>query len=146
MKDSPAFSHLAGIKENVSRLALDIQRKKWGTSEAEAGAFFVTSDCPVVTMKLVENGPAVLGSGFGQEDVVVAISMSPRKIFIAGPKGFKPVFNKNEVTAFNTAIINFAERAIYASEESDEIQALVDKEIDKVRYGQNSFIPSPRQS
>lgn len=149
MRD-PAFAHLAGIEENVRTIARNILEKgRWFVVEAAPGSVFITSDCPVQTITLNGPGaPITLGNGFRHHNTAIAFPLSPKKLFLAGPQEivFKsPVLGAKDVVAFNTATAQFAHRAVYASERNAEIQALVDRETNKITFGKNAFLATPKE-
>ena len=142
---APAFGHLAGIEENARMLAEQIFKKRWFVFHAAPGTAFVTSDCPVQTMNLGLAGEnCILGSGFGNSNTAIVLPLSPTRLFLAGPQEMScrsNLLGEKNVAAFNVNTVKFADRAAYASYKSAELQALVDREINQVVFGQNSFIP-----
>ncbi|MGD0737598.1 MAG: DUF4238 domain-containing protein [Terracidiphilus sp.] len=142
---APAFGHLAGIEENARMLAEQIFEKRWFVFEAAPGTAFVTSDCPVHTMNVsLTDKRCTLGSGFGNSSTAVVLPLSPTRLFLAGPQEMScrsNVLGEKNVVAFNSNTIRFAYRAVYSLDESAEIHALVDREINQVTYGQNAFVP-----
>jgi uncharacterized protein (AIM24 family) len=138
MRD-PAFAHLAGIEENVRTIARNILEKgRWFVLEAAPGSVFITSDCPVQTITLNGPGaPITLGNGFRHHNTAIAFPLSPKKLFLAGPQEI--VFKSPVLGA------KFAHRAVYASERNAEIQALVDRETNKITFGKNAFLATPKE-
>lgn len=141
----PAFGHLAGIEENARGIADDIFRKRWFVLQAAPGTTFVTSDCPVHTQNVNLAGKSfTLGSGFSHPSTAVVLPLSPSRLFLAGPNEMRwksNVLDENDVLAFNAGAVRFADRAVYALDQSDEIRGLVDREINQVVYGRNAFVP-----
>jgi len=147
---SPAFAHLAGIEENVRMISTNIlQKSRWFVLEAVSPSMFITSDCPVMTITLNGPGfPITLGGGFHHPNTAIAFPLSPKKLFLAGPPeiGFKsPVLSADDVTAFNTAAVQFAHRAVYASQRNKAIQTLVDREMNTITFGKNAFVAVPKR-
>jgi hypothetical protein len=141
---APAFRHLAGIEENAHTLAKQIFEKRWFVLEATPSNAFVTSDCPVQTLNLNLTGKDfTLGSGFGHHSTAVVLPLSPTRLFLAGPHEMRwksNVIDENDVMAFNTSTVRFADRAVYALAKSDEVRALVDREMNQVIFGKNAFV------
>lgn len=138
--EDPAFGHLIAIENSVLTLAQNLLAKDWYVVDAPERSSFITSDAPVVSMKLTEGGAAFLGYGFGQRDVAAILPMSPYKAFIASPLHIRwRDLDQNSFTLINRAIAAFADRYIYADVESSQIQALTDAELGQIRYGDNAF-------
>ena len=142
---APAFTHLAGIEENVQALAQNILDKRWYVQEAAPGMIFVTSDCPTQTASVdLERRRFEPGNGFRHPNTAVILPLSPKKLFYAGPQnmGWKsPMLDATDTLMFNRLTVQFAQKAVYASELRAEIQLLVDQELNQVIYGKNAFIP-----
>jgi hypothetical protein len=141
---APAFSHPAGIEESARMLAKNIIGKgRWFVFEAAPGSSFITSDCPVQTLNLNGAGhPITLGSGFGHPNTAVVLPLSP--LFLAGPLGMSwksSLLGTKDVMVFNEAAVKFAHRSVYVFEKNNEIQTLVDREMNKITFGENAFVP-----
>jgi hypothetical protein len=141
MQSDPAYGHVLTIQKSTATLAKSILEKRWQTVEASEACSFLSSDSPVITMKIVGGGQVFLGHGFSQPDVAVLLSISPNKLFIASPQtvGWDTVQDENNVTLFNRAIVRFADRAVYTNVNSSRIQKIVDEEIGQIKFGQNAF-------
>jgi uncharacterized protein DUF4238 len=143
MEKSPSFYHVSGLPHHTASLAEALMRKKWHTVDAPAGKSFLVSDCPVMTAEL--RGNQVLpGAGFGKEDTVVLVPMTPQKLFVASPhnRSWRIVAEARAVDMVNLLAVRFAHRNVYASVNSVDIQSLVDMELDQIVFGQNAFLPS----
>jgi hypothetical protein len=142
MDASPSFYHVSGLPNRVRVLLPSLLSRDWHTIEAPADSYFLISDCPVLT--LGARGP---GAGFGNEDTVVMLPLSPKHIFYASPKhlDWKQVVDPAEAQNINRLIVRFAHRNVYASVESEDVRTLVDAEIDKVIFGKTAFVPTKAQ-
>jgi hypothetical protein len=142
---APAFTHLAGIEENVQTIAHNILDKRWFVLEAAPGTIFVTSDCPAQTASVdLERRRLSPGNGFRHPNTAVMLPLSPRKLFYAGPQSMvwkSPTLDVTDTHAFNRITIQFAHKAVFTSEHSSEIQSQVDQELNQVTYGNNAFLP-----
>ena len=145
---APAFTHLAGIEENIKTLAQNILDKRWFVLEAAPGMILVTSDCPTQTASVdLERRRLEPGNGFRHPNTAIILPLSPRKLFFAGPQSMiwkSPTLDTTDTLAFNHLTVQFAQKAVYASESREEIQSLVDQELNQVTYGKNAFIPMHR--
>jgi hypothetical protein len=144
MESSESFYHVVGMPQHCRSLGAELIRRNWYTLDAAPGAFFLTSDCPVVTIERKERKWG-LGSGFARPSTVVFFPLTPRKLFVISGRQFNwnPVVNTSVVDTVNSAIIQFAHKNVYASFESDELRFLVDRDINRIRFGDNAFL-SPR--
>lgn len=147
---SPAFGQLAGIENSAKMITKDIlEKERWFILEAAPGCEFVTSDCPVQTWGL--NGPKApitMGSGFGHQNTAIVFPLSPKMLFFAGNgvRWNSKVLSLEDTVNVNTATVQFAHRAVYALNKSAEIQALVERELNKYTFGENCFIPAKPQA
>ncbi len=147
---APAFGQLAGIEDSAKMITKNIiEKERWFILEVASGCEFVTSDCPVQTWAL--NGPkspVTMGSGFGHQNTAIVFPLSPTRLFFAanGVRWASKVLSMEDTVKVNTATVQFAHRAVYALSRSAEIQALVDRELNKYRFGENCFIPTKPQS
>jgi hypothetical protein len=143
---APAFGQLAGIENSAKMITKNtIEKERWFILEAAPGCEFVTSDCPVQTWAL--NGPSApitMGSGFGHQNTAIVFPLSPKILFFAGNgvRWGSKVLSLEDTAKVNTATVQFAHRAVYALSRSAEIQALVDRELNKYTFGENCFIPA----
>jgi hypothetical protein len=55
------------------------------------------------------------------------------------------VLEAKDVIAFNEATVKFADRSVYAFEKSLETQTLVNREMNRITFGENAFIPTNRR-
>ena len=133
--------HIAGLPRHTRVLAETLAKKTWHTVSAPGGKYFVTSDCPVVTVERKEHSWE-LGAGFAKDNVVVFLPLTPERLFIAASASFnfKAVLPDAAADAFNVATMRFAHRNVYASQHSKDLQALVDLEINQIVFGKNAFI------
>ena len=110
--------------------------------EAADGMTFITSDCPVVTMRIDTNFMVDLGHGFGKADVAVALPLNPNKIWVASPTSMKwpKKLDKHDTGLFNKAIAQFADKKIIARTQDEAFDELAKTELGKVVFGLNAFI------
>lgn len=141
MENSPSFYHVVGMPHRTRVVAEAIMRKSWQTIEAPDDMFFVTSDCPVSTVELV-GGRVLPGVGFGKENAVVFLPLTPRHAFVASRVGWPKVADPRFVESLNRLTIQFAHRNVYGSTDSPELRASVDAEINRLVFGGNAFLPS----
>lgn len=143
MENSPSFYHVSGLERNVASLGEAIMRKTWHTIQAPPGKFFLTSDCPVTTVELV-NGKVGPGAGLGKEHTAIMLPLTPECLFVAAsplmhwPSIGEPRF----VDSVNLLVIQFAYNRVYSHVNSPDISALVDAQINKVEFGKNAFLPA----
>jgi hypothetical protein len=143
---APAFGQLAGIEDSAKMITRNIiEKERWFILEPAFNCEFVTSDCPVQTWAL--NGakaPMTMGSGFGHQNTAIVFPLSPRMLFFAGNgvRWGSKVLSVEDTVKVNTATVQFAHRSVYALSRSAEIQALVDRELNKYTFGENCFIPA----
>ncbi len=123
------------------RLAKSMAKKCWHILHAPEGAFFVTSDCPVMTAKVDAQGQAQLGYGFDVENVAVMLPITPDKLFVASPPHFewRKTLQLNGLFTANLSVVRFAHKNVYAHSYDKSIEELVNLEIDQLIFGQNAF-------
>jgi hypothetical protein len=143
MEGSPSFYHVVGLPRKTKILAETLLHRQWHTLCAPPGRFFVTSDCPVVTVER-KGSEWATGSGFANENVLVLLPLTPEKVFFAAPTHFKVsgVVGPSFVDSINYVVVQFAHRNVYAHLTSDKLKTLVDLEINQIVFGQNAFLPS----
>jgi hypothetical protein len=144
---SPAFLHLSGFHTSVPKLAYSICQKAWHTLEPSGGSRFVTSDCPVFTGQ-IRDQRLYLGHGFGLPDTIVFFAVSPQHLFVAAPPVSKwtAVLSPADVSLLNTSAIRFADREVYAHEESADLQRALDEHLNQITYGKDAYIAAQDQS
>jgi hypothetical protein len=86
----------------------------------------------------------IYGSGLGNENTVVVLSLTPGYLFVAAPPftHWKSVGPPNFVDSVNLLVIQFAHKRVYSHVNSPEIQSLVDSQINKVEFGKNALLPA----
>jgi Protein of unknown function (DUF4238) len=116
-------------------------RKSWHIVEAPLGKFFLTSDCPVTTVEIVD-GQGNPGTGFGKENTVIMFPVTPQHLFLAASPSNQCISlaSPKHVDSTNLLTIRFAHTSVYSHVNSAEIKALVDAEINQVVFGQNAFL------
>lgn len=141
MTDNPAFGHLVALNYSTPNIAKSILGKAWTVCEASDGCRFITSDAPVVTMKIAGGNRVYSGYGFAQVDTAVFLPISPTQIFIAGPQNilWEKIQDSNNVDLLNKAIANFADKSVYSDICSEETQALVNSELGVTKFGDDAF-------
>lgn len=139
---NPAFLQLSKIEERTASLAHSIGRKAWHTLHPAPGKTFVTSDCPVISLKLTGTGVAFAGFGFGQDDVAAVLPLTPDALFVASPPSiaWTKRFDETGTAAMNKAIVQYAEKRVFSSIRSERISKLVDAEMNQVVFGENAFV------
>jgi hypothetical protein len=133
--------HIAGMPRHTRGLAEILVKKNWHTVSAPSGKFFVTSDCPVVTVERKEHSWE-LGAGFEKDNVMVFLPLTPERIFIAASSsfGFKATLPDAAADALNAASVRFAQRNVYADQDSPDLKTRVDLEINQIVFGKNAFL------
>lgn len=145
MNADPSYFFVSALPNRVRIIAPDILARDWHTIAAPEGHSFLISDCPVITYK-VQDGRIFTGAGFGDEQTIVLLPVSPNHLFVASPRhvGWPTVFSASGMQNVNRMIVQFAHRNVYANAESEDAQRLVDKEIDTTKFGENAFVPPAR--
>jgi polyhydroxyalkanoate synthesis regulator phasin len=146
METSPSFYHVSTLPKRTLNIAkLLVKKGAWHTIEAPPNAFFVFSDCPVMTYE-ERDGQVLPGVGFGHENTVAMLPISPKHLWVASPHHLKwrREATISGVNNINRLIVQFADRNVYANVQSNEIRTLVDKEINYLVFGENAFVPQPR--
>jgi hypothetical protein len=142
MNASPSYYHVAGLPNRVRMLLGPLLARSWHTIEAPSDGYFFISDCPVLTVKF-QDGHALPGVGFADENTIILLPLSPKHIFIASPQNLN--WKKEATHAFVNSVrhlaVQFAHRNVYADVECCELQTLVDREIDTLVFGKNAFVP-----
>ena len=82
MENSPSFYHLCGLQRNTVSLADAVMRKTWHVIQSPSEKYFLTSDCPVTTVELVD-GQVKPGTGFAKEHTAIILAITPRALFVA---------------------------------------------------------------
>lgn len=144
---SQSFFHVSGLPTRTHIIGESLLTRYWHTIEAPHGSYFLISDCPVVTYE-VRNGRPFPGTGFGNENTVALLPISPRQLWVACPKQmeWRSELTPDGVNSVNRLIVQFADRNVYANVESQEIQQLVDSEINTVVFGKNAYVPPARSA
>ena len=145
MDASPSFYHVSALPNRTRIIVESLMTCAWHTIEAPPGTSFLISDSPVVTYEVREGQPFP-GSGFGNENTVAMLPVSPKHIWVASPHNlsWRRETTITGVNSINRLIVQFAHRNVYTNVKSDEIRALVDTEIDKIVFGKNAFLPPTR--
>ncbi len=143
MEESPSFYHVSALPNRVRILLPSLLSRHWHTIEAPADNRFLISDCPVLTIE-VRDGQAFPGAGFGKENTVVLLPLSPKHIFVASPRhlNWKRVADPSGVRNINRLIVQFAHKNVYANASSEDVRVLVNVEIDTIVFGKNAFLPN----
>lgn len=115
MESEPAFYHVVGLPRKTAILSEALLHKHWHTISAPPRKFFVTSDCPVVTVAR-KNGEWSAGTGFGNENAIILLPLTPERVFFAVPAFMKvnSVVGPRFVDSTNLVVVRFAHRNIYA--------------------------------
>ena len=143
MEKSPSFYHVSALPRQSASIAETLLKRPWEVVDAPAGKHFVISDCPVTTMEM--NGhQGTPGSGFNKEHTVVLVPITPQKLFLVLPHGLvsQPVTTPRALESINLLTVQFGHKNIYANINSSEIQALVDREINRLEFGKTAFVPN----
>jgi len=141
MATNPAFGHLISLNHSTPTIAQSILKKAWTVCEACEGSHFITSDAPVITLKVLGDNRAFSGYGFGQIDVAIFVPISPTRVFIAGPANilWHKLQDTNNVALVNKAIANFAHKYVYSDSNLRETQELIEQELGLTKFGDNAF-------
>jgi hypothetical protein len=136
---------VSALPNRVRIIIASLLTRAWHTIEGPPGTPFLMSDSPVVTYE-VRDGQPFPGTGFGKENTVAMLSVSPNHVWVASPHhlNWRPEATISSVNNINRLIVQFAHRNVYANVESEEIRALVDTEIDTLVFGKNAFVPPAR--
>jgi hypothetical protein len=142
MESSPSFYHVVGLEKLTVSLGEALFKKTWHVLQVPPGKFFLTSDCPVMTIEFVD-GQEKPGAGFRKEHTAIMLPVSPQHLFVAASplSQWRSVLESRHVDSVNLLTVRFAHKAVYAPANSIEIKALVDTEIDTILFGQNAFLP-----
>ncbi len=142
METTP-FYHLIGLQPNTASLGDAVMRKTWHVIEAYPGKFFITSDCPVATVELVD-GQVKPGAGFARQHTAIILAVTPEHLFVAAAPQmvWKAVAEPKLVDSVNLLTTRFARSRVYSHLNSPGIQALVDAEMNKIVFGVNAFLPA----
>ncbi len=142
MDASPNYYHVSALPNRVRIIAQPLLTRAWHTIEAPPDHYFLMSDCPVVTYE-VRDGRPCPGTGFGNENAVAMMPVSPRHLFVAAPHtmNWRQVATISGMWNINRLIVQFAHKNVYANVESEEAQALVNDEINSLVFGKNAFVP-----
>lgn len=143
MDASPSYYHLSGLERNVISLGDAIMRKTWHTIQAPPGKFFLTSDCPVTTVELV-GGQVKPGAGLANEHTAIILAVTPEHLFIASPRmiNWKSIGEPKLVDSVNLLTVQFAHKRVYSHVNPPDLKTLVDTQINRVRFGENAFLPN----
>jgi Protein of unknown function (DUF4238) len=144
METTP-FYHLIGMQNNTVSLGDAIMRKTWHVIQAPTGRFFITSDCPVTTVELID-GQVRPGSGFGRPATAVVLALTPEYLFVAAAPEvtWRAVAEPKLVDSVNLLTTQFAHKRVYAHVNSLAVQGLVDAEMNNVVFGVNAFLPGAK--
>jgi hypothetical protein len=145
MNADPAYHHVSNLPKRIAIIAGPLLTRHWHTIEAPQNCYFLMSDCPVFTFEMRDGRPYA-GSGFGNENVVTMLPVSPSHIFVASPQNmaWASVATSQAVSHINHTIVQFAHRNVYSNVDSSEIQTLVDHELDRHVYGKTVYVPQRR--
>lgn len=145
MSESPSYYHVTGLPNRAKIVAESLLARDWHTLEVPADHYFLFSDCPVITVEIV-NGQPHPGVGFGKENAIVVLPISPSHLFVASPPhlGWKSIATIPFIASVNQLIVHFAHRNVYSNINSEWIKHLVDVEIDTIVFGENAFVPPMR--
>jgi hypothetical protein len=141
MGENPSFGHLAGIEQSIQTTSTNIIERNWYIIDNIEDIELISSDSPVITMRMLGNGSVALGCGMGLRDVAIMFPLNPGKLFVASPSPFAwpDMIDAQQVSQINVALIQFADRNVYGRRKTPAIEKLVNEEIGKVIYGANAF-------
>jgi len=145
MESSPSFYHVSALPQQSASIARTLLGRKWDVVAAPPGSNFLISDCPVTTTEM-RGHLGTDGPGFNKEHTVVLLPITHQKLFVASPHYFdwRTEAEARAVESVNSLVVRFAHKNIYANASSGEIQALVDREINRIEFGKNAFVPSAK--
>ena len=145
MEKSPSYYHLVGLDRHVVSISEVLMRKAWWIVQAPPEKFFVMSDCPVTTVEVI-NGQASPGVGFGKEQALVFLPLTPRHVFAATSPliRYPAIGDAKFVDSINHLTVQFAHKRVFANVGSTGIATLVDNHMGRIIFGQNAFIPANR--
>lgn len=132
--------YVQNLQRRVELFSEVISAKRWVIWTAPEGAEFVTSDSPVVTMKLDNWGRYSVGYGLGREDVLVLLPVSAAACLVAGQAGHRArTATASDIYEINKTVTSSSKRFTYARSHSDAINQVVQTFAGTTRYGVNAF-------
>jgi hypothetical protein len=143
MENSPSFYHVSALPQQSASIARTLLGRKWDVVAAPPGSNFLISDCPVATTEM-QGHQGADGPGFNKEHTVVLLPITRQMLFVASPHSFvwRIEAEARALESVNSLIVRFAHKNVYANASSIEIQSLVDRDINRVEFGKNAFVPS----
>jgi len=135
---------LLRVAESIFR---ELQGKPWQIWEAPESAQFITTDNPVITLKLDTWGAFSPGWGFRTQGVIAAFPISPRCCVVVGEsigagRRYWRRATLRDVNGINQALVMCLDRWAYSAARSEDIEWLVNHVGGSVRYGVNAFVPA----
>jgi hypothetical protein len=82
-----------------------------------------------------------LGYGFGLPTTTVFFAIDPKHLFIASPPGLNwaATLGPSDVDMVNLMTIQYADREVYAHQESEELQKCVQESINRIVFGEHAY-------
>jgi hypothetical protein len=115
-------------------------KKPWQVWIATEGSEFVTSDSPIMTLRLDEWGRYYVGDGFGKEGVVALLPLCPEACLFAGIQGYpSKSVTSHDVWEIDKVVISSSYRFTYSRNRDDRIDALMQERGGSIRYGVDAF-------
>lgn len=143
-QQSTAFN-LGSMVKSAVNVATELQEYGYEILHAPRGAFFVTSDSPVFTLRPDGNRQATIGMGFGWPRVLVHFPLNKRAC-LRLERSVEPrvvtvsLHNLNEINRITMAT---ATRFLYSPEGYRRVSRLFDQWGCTVAPGKNAFMMTP---
>ena len=146
LQDQPAIFHLQHLPDSVKKLATVLLSRDWYLQKPANGKFFISSDAPVCSFKLGDEGKVFDGYGFGQPDSVAYLPLTPNSAWIASPRHFSwhRDLDKQSTETMNRLSISFAEQMVFANINDDDLKVEVAAHLSKTVFGKTAFVDTTR--
>lgn len=93
-----------------------------------------------MTLRFDQWGRYFIGDGFGRQESIILLPLSPSACLAAGPRG--PQIRRipgNDLQELNKVVISSSARFVYSRTESADVDLVVQERAGTVRYGINAF-------
>lgn len=136
----PGFRHAQAIRNSTSKFAFVLSQMRWQVVEVDEGSFFATCDAPVLSFQLRGN-QLFDGYGWGLPDVHVALTISPKQMFVASPPNIQwaPKLDVHDAALINLVVTRFADRYVYADRKSEELKSGLEADGRRLAFGDTAF-------
>lgn len=136
-------SFIQGLLHLASGVYEELSSRSWQIWEAPERSQFVTTDNPIITLKVDMWGQVFPGWGLRSEGLKVAFPISPAHCLMIGVDGrYWRRVTAHDVNLINKVLVSCMDRWTYSASYSDDIRLLVDLMGGTVRYGEQAFVPA----